>query len=567
MYWWMILAGTLLNVALGAADWHGVLAGSLNDPDSYMRLLRIEQGIQSGHLLTNVTRDGSGAGVYVEWSRLLDALIWAACLPLAPFLGWHRALFVAGVALGPLASGALGAALAWAAEPFVARRYLWMAVIAAGLLPGLLTFAVLGVVHYHVWLLVLIVTTIAAVARAAQGDNGYGFLAGLSGGFAIWLTPETMPFVLMAFAALVLVWWRAPIALTLVCCAAGFVDVLGFGLTVDPPFGGYGVPAIDRLSLVYVVLGLLLLLGTGGLWRLERRGEAYARPLGLAIMALAVLGWVAVFPRVAMGPYGLMSPEDMRRFFGVMSELQPVQGREIFIFLLPGALALAYALWRAKRGPAHIMWLYVSACAAVALVLGLKFILFVGFSATLAAGLVPFAVAEVSQGFAARAARASLARIGVLLTVIGLPWGVAFALPPPAAPAGAKGAPACGLREIGTLLAPAGHSVVLAPVEDTPEILYRSEVDTVGSLYQHGVPAYLRAREAWRVAPSDTVPDAVRAAKAQYVLFCPQNARYGLVQDVAGQTLWDELQAGTAPPWLSLAGTNVDGWRLYKISP
>ena len=207
MYPLLFLIAAGLNILLGLHDWPSVLAGSLNDPDSYMRLLRLEQGIHAGHLVVVVARDDSGAGVMVEWSRLLDMLLWAMALPWVAFLGWHKALYIAGVALGPLSVGALGAVLAWVAEPFAARRYLWTAAVAAAVLPGVLTFAVPGVVHYHILLLVLIAATVGFVARAWQDDIGYGFLAGISGGFAIWLTPETMPFVLMAFAAPI---WAAP---------------------------------------------------------------------------------------------------------------------------------------------------------------------------------------------------------------------------------------------------------------------------------------------------------------------------------------------------------------------
>jgi hypothetical protein len=339
----LFLVSAGLNILLGAPDWAGVLAGSLNDPDSYMRLLRIEQGIHAGHLVVSVARDDSGAGVMVEWSRLLDMLLWAMAAPLAAVLGWHRALYAAGVAFGPLSVGFLGIVLAWVVEPFAARKYLWTAAVAAAVLPGLLTIAVPGVVHYHILLLAMIALTVGLVARAWQGDSWPGFLAGLSGGFAIWLTPETMPFVLMAYAALLMRWLSIRMGGTLMACAAGFFDVLGFGLTIDPPQGSYGVPEIDRLSLVYVALGMALLAGTGVLWRLEIKQMKWRRPAGVALMAGVMLGWIAVFPKVAMGPYGVMSAADMHRFYGVIQEQQPLRGLDLVIFLAPGVCRALYA--------------------------------------------------------------------------------------------------------------------------------------------------------------------------------------------------------------------------------
>lgn len=585
LVFFLLAAG--LNIVLGTHDWPAVLAGSLNDPDSYMRLLRIEQGIHAGHLVVNVARDDSGAGVYVEWSRLLDGLLWLMAAPMAAFIGWHRALYTAGVALGPLGVGFLAVVLAWAAEPLAARRYLWTAAVAAAMLPGFNTTAQPGVVHYHILLLAMIALTAGCVVRAWRDDRWMGFLAGVSGGLAIWLTPETMPFVLAAYVVLVLRWWQVPNGVVLLAAAAGFFDVLGLGFFVDPPGGGYAVPEVDRLSYVYVALALLLLGGTTLLARVQHRLGRWRGPAGLALMAALILGWVALFPRVAMGPYGILPPDQAKAFFGAMTELQPVRGAALVVYLFPGLCAVAYALWRGL-GPQgtdfeamassgmlgqprrhRVLWLYVACCGLVTLVLGAKFILFVGFAPLLAAAMLPVAMSEVSSALAARPLWASAARCACAGLVLVVPALTAMAAVPPAkAPAaGGKTYPSCTLRGIAPLLQPLAGQVVLADPETTPELLYRSQVLTVGSLYQHGVPGYLRARSAWRVVPGAEVAPELRATGAGYVLFCPFAGRYALVQDLPKTTLWDRLNAGTPPAWLTLAGSNADGWQLYKISP
>jgi len=134
-------------------------------------------------------------------------------------------------------------------------------------------------------------------------------------------------------------------------------------------------------------------------------------------------------------------------------------------------------------------------------------------------------------------------------------------------PAAGPPLPSCSLAQIAPLLAPAAGAVVLADPEATPELLYRSNAMTVGSLYQHGVPGYLRDREAWRSAPAAVEPTSVRATAARFVLFCPQPQRLALVADLPPQTLWDALAAGTPPQWLKLTGTDAAGWRLYRIEP
>ncbi len=579
-----------LNIVLGAHFWPAVLAGSLNDPDSYMRLLRIEEGVRAGRLILDVARDQSGQGVMIEWSRLFDAVLWLLALPLAPWLGWHKALFWGGVASGPLAVGALGALLGWAVEPLARRRDLWAAAFAAGFMPGLVTIALPGVVHYHVTLLAMLALTGGLVVRAWKGERWHGFMAGLAGGFAVWVTPETYPFVLMAYGALLLRWLQTGRTMVLIYCAAGFFDVAVVGVLIDPPAGGYGGVEVDRLSFVYAMLGAVLMV-TGALLL---RVEHYKAPWrGLAAGGIAVLllgGWAWAFPGVVEGPYGILPPAEAKLFFGVIAEQRPVSGEGLVVFLFPGLCAVLYALarawagWRWRENEAELsallkepaplpgLWLYVALCGGVALVLGAKFLLFVGFSAAFAAALLPVALGDAVRRWGeTRADLARRARWGALFLVLGVPE-LALALGPPMADSGAaNGAagrvfPRCALRDVAPLLRPAAGQVVLAGPEDTPELLYRTQVLTVGSLFHHGVPGYLRDRAAWRAAPGMVEPPALKAANVAYVLFCPRAARYALVADLPmGTTLWDALEAGDPPPWLAPVGQDGAGWRLYRV--
>ncbi len=570
MIFWsgLFLLAAGLNVLVGLRGWPAVFAGNLADPDSYMRLERILQGINQGHL-TNFVRRLDGQ-IMVEWSRLLDLLLWLMALPLAPFLGWKSALFTAGVVLGPLGVGALGLGLAFAARPFAEDRYLWAAAAAAALLPGLATFAAPGVVHYHILLLALVAVTAGCTARAWRGFTGFGFLAGLAGGFAIWLTPETMPFVLLSYAALLLGWFTRRIGAAMLACGAGLFDVLGFGFAIDPPAGGYWVAEADRLSLDYLVLGLVVLAGSFALWRLDKRLAGWRRQAaGVGLMAALMALWIGLFPKVLLGPYGIMSRANMRLFFSALVEPRPLHGpAQLVAYLLPGLLALAYALWRAaaaRRGIALWLWGYVACCTLLTLVLAARFLLFVELPAGIAAALAPVALSEASQRFRARPAGAMLARLAVIAALLVLPN--AAALPFGSARAAAGTYPSCALRHIGTLLAPYAGATVLAEADDTPELLYRSRVKLVGGLYQHAVPGYLLARAAWRSPPGTTEPPAVAATGASLILFCRHAGRYVLVQDLPANTLWDALQASQPPPWLQPRDHDpTTGWTLYAVA-
>jgi hypothetical protein len=570
MKFWLgvFLLGVILNIVIGAHAWPSVLAGNLNDPDSYMRLERITQGIQAGHLTIFVARDGPGRGVMVEWSRLLDAVIWAMAAPLALFLGWRDALFAAGIAIGPLGAGVLALSVAFAAEPFAARRFLWFGVIAAAGLPGIASFALPGDVHYHILLLAMIAFTAGFAARAWEGEVTPAFLAGLSGGLAIWLTPETMPFILMVFAALLGRWLMLPIGTAIAACAAGFADIIGLGFTLDPPEGGYGTIEADRLSVIYVALALFLLAGALGLWRLERRGLwRRARWRAAAGMALLIALWVALFPAVAEGPYGLMTPAQMQGFFGVMTELQPLQPPDFAPDLLPGTVALAFALYRclqAKVIAGRCLAAWGAFCITITLILARKFTLFIEFPALAAALLLPAMLNDISARLAARPQAAMIGRLTILAAMLLAPV-IAAAVPahaptPENAP---PPAPACSLRNIAPFLAPYANAIITAPADAAPELLYRTQIRVIGSLYQHGLPGYFTLRAIWRSPPA-TAQAALAAANTELILVCPDQRRAPYVADLPPTTLWDTLNTNHPPPWLHPVPA-TGGYRLYEM--
>ena len=584
-YLLLFVLGAAMQMLVGARGFAHVWHGGLVDPDSYMRLLRIEQGLKLGHLVNTVTgRDDSGAPLVIEWSRLFDAALVALAAPLAPWLGWHTALRVAGVASAPLAAGGLGLGMGFAVAPLSERRWLWAPAVLAPLLDGIRGFEPIGVIHYHIVMVAAVAVAAGFALRAAggpvrpAGSAGAGLAAGIAGGLAIWVMPETMPFVLLTFVGLGWCWMFRPVGRVVGVAGLGFLAVLAFGLWRDPPAGGVWAAELDRISVVYAALGLAV--AGVGLWLagLDRAGLAPVRrrALGLGGTLAAFALWLAAFPAVALGPYALLPPEQMRLFFGAMAETQPVRGVGLAAMILgPGLFALAVALaaaWRARRVPeAGGAWLIAAAGALLALGLTARFVLFAPFPAACGAALLPVALTGVSQRFAATPNRAALARIGLFAVLLIAPYAVAMLATevagrkaPPHGPATAS----CAMTHIGRLLAPAAGQIVLSRMGEVPELLYRSRIVAVGSLYQHGVAGYLRARAAWRAPAGDRVPPAVRATGARFVLICPRRQSYALAAGAPADALWFALAAGHPPPWLRLVGTlKGTGFRLYRIVP
>lgn len=548
-----------------------VLGGALINPDSYMRLVRLRDGLAVGHVGHVVAADGSGAGTVLHWSHLLDTLLVLLAVPLRPWLDWSAALFVAAALLGPLSVWVLGAALAWAVAPVAAPRFLWAAPLAAGLSAPVLAYGATGVAHHHVLLLAAAVFVCGACGRAARGDRLAGWRAGLAAAVAIWLTPETLPALAAGFFLPLLAWLRRPgdarrgrgIADAMALGAAAFALVTACAWIVDPPMQRWAAD-IDRVSVVYVALGGAVAVAGGAF------GVAARLPVGPGWRAIAALApataalplWAAAFPAVLRGPGGLMESATAHAFFAGIAEMRPVEGvGEAALYLWPGmaATALAAALGWRGRDPA---WAWATWVAAVAVGLAAWHVRFAGFPAMCAAAALPVALTRASA--LRPASRRAPARVGAFAVVLLLPILPALAGALPDHPAYA-----CPVRAALPLLAAHPGAVVLSSVNEVPELLWRTRVRTVGSLYHRNAAAFLRLRAAWRSGTDGTsVPDAVRATGAQYVLICP-----ALSGPAAGaDTLWDRLRRDDPPPWLSPAGVGrpapgIAAPRLWRVRP
>jgi hypothetical protein len=211
---------------------------------------------------------------------------------------------------------------------------------------------------------------------------------------------------------------------------------------------------------------------------------------------------------------------------------------------------------------------YVALCSCVLVALGAMHLRFGGYPAAAAAAMLPILITRCNASLAGWR-EAALAGVRVSLMALfalvpradGLP-----ALFSPATAAVREAAPTCELSGIGHVLADHAGQVVLANPSDAPELLYRAQVLTVGSLYHRNIAAFMRLRAAWRTGPSETQPDEVRATGATLVLFCPSPGRSRLVADLPPDTLLDRLNRGQAPPWLrKLNDDPRSGNVLYEV--
>jgi hypothetical protein len=94
--------------------------------------------------------------------------------------------------------------------------------------------------------------------RSAWLGRPAGRKMGAWAAVGIWLTPESMPFILASFGGLGLFWLTHPQnrnpGIALRAAGTTFFVVIAAALAVDPPFDGYLVAETYRLSIVYLIL-------------------------------------------------------------------------------------------------------------------------------------------------------------------------------------------------------------------------------------------------------------------------------------------------------------------------
>ena len=258
-----------------------------------------------------------------------------------------------------------------------------------------------------------------------------------------------------------------------------------------------------------------------------------------------------------------MDAASAQAFLGDIAEMQAVQDfSEATLYLLPGTIAVVYAAIRAIR-TRSLNWGYGAVIGLVCVGLGGWHIRFAMYPACLAAALLPIVLTDASR-LSHQAVR-PVGRIAAWLVFVVLPFVPTLATSQPAAPAGGR---VCRVADAVSLLAPHAGAIVLSSPNDVPELLYRTKIKTVGSLYHGNVSAYLRLRAAWRSLPSSTEPEAVRETGANFILVCPGAPTLAFADEPLGDSLWQRLGAGKVPPWLEERARGPGGAPvLYRVRP
>jgi hypothetical protein len=561
----MLSASIVVGVVETVVGYYMIAQRGFPDPDNYMRIVRIRDGLQSGGFTHLVSSDNGGAGTIVYWSHLIDAFVLFLRAPFGLIWNSETALYYAAAATAPLVGAVFAAALIWSVAPLAHVRWLITAPLLAVLSPLIFISGMLGSVHHHLALALIAVLSAAFAGRAAAGRVAPGVWCGVCSGIGIWLSPEVLPYVLMAIGAIGVAWCLRPakIAYPFTACATAFAGMTTVAALIDPPFGGRLSPEVDCISIVFVTLSIFVCAAAWILTIIGRHEPSAALRILYCICAIAaVIGvWLWLYPNLTHGLGGLAPGYDVSAFFSVIGQMKPirfdVQGS---LFLMTGLFGVLAAIGLAFSTK-NLLWSYAAACGIIVLGLAISHLRFAIYAEAMAAMMLPV-VLEHASASRLTPARQSMVRIAVMISFFLGPY----------LPAIAAGKDAntpdllanCHVRDIIPVLQEKKDVVLLTEINDTPEILWRTSVRTVGSLYHRSLGAFLQARKAWRSEPSDTIPQSVLATGATHILACDLNSRSPLVIDLPPTTLQDRLARHDVPPWLHEIGKG-GGYRLYAI--
>lgn len=538
-----------------------VMSHDLIDTDSYMRMVRIEQLLDTGRWFDErIERSNAPFGEELHWTRPLDVLVLIIWLPLS-VLGLQDALFWAGAAVGPVLLIATGLALGWAALPLVGASDRPLAMLGTLGLPALLNYSLPGRVDHHVLLVMILVLAVGCLIRILTSNSKVRepVLMGAWLGIGLWVSVEFLLHIAALLGLLVVAAIVSPRrfatstllvsgALLVTASAATFVERGPAFLTARYD----SISAAHLGSLAVVALAIWMFRGlsdrfTGG--RNSRRVF-----LGLILFGGAIVAINRWFPPILMNPEQAYDPLVQSMIFDRVSEMQPLWPRtgsdvpDLISQLGPALLGIpiAYFLaFRNRRLPLGRAWTALFALSLFYVLLSLRAFRFAPYAQVISLPILLGGLAQFLGSIRIHES-AVLSRVLKASSFIVLLFGLTFigALVRTERAGATSGA--CNVESLALSLgdgAAAGTTpkTILGFLDFGPEILYRTPHSVVAAPYGHA-PGILDTQSVLAGRDREVAEALLVTRKVDLIALCPAIDQVLFGSD--GNTIYNSLIAG-----------------------
>ncbi|MCW2367920.1 hypothetical protein [Sphingobium sp. B11D3D] len=558
---------------LAIPNWTETRAGSLGDPDNYMRMVQVRDWL-NGQPWSDVTqyRMNLPAGGDLHWSRLVDLPIALVIVLLRPLVGQPMADVVALVAVPALLCLALMLVMGCLLRDIAGREValLMLALLPACLMVGL-QFAPMRVDH-HGWQLLM-----AACALLAWTRPGRWPAVGCALACAVWMhvSIEGLPYAALFAGLYALAFVRTGdrrihlfMAALIGASLLLILGTRGAGLIVESHCDAISAPYIAAL---FIAGAMLFLIDS-----LLRPANPAMRLVPLIVGgAGAAAAVVLIAPACLAGPFAGLDPLVRDYWYYSVREGLPFwrQGGAFATLMilapLPGVIAAMWRAWACRRSHDATTWLGLALAAAFAWLLGMTVM-----RATAVAEL--YALPGMAAAIMLLAGQRhrfrprigwSLTMAGTLLLSTALPaYGLGQMLfPPDKGSTDARTDGDCPTAIASPKFKSLGSGQIFAPIDMGPLILYRTDLSIVAAGYHRNSAAMATVIRAFTAKP-DEARAIVLATPAQYLLLCPTAPEARNYLKAAPHGLAASLTDGQVPPWLvSDDRLQQPGARLYRI--
>lgn len=549
------------------SDWASVATLDFRDTDDALRLVQVRDLLAGQKFFDLVQhRFATATPVTMHWSRLVDLPIAAPIAMLTPLVGQALAERITLVAVPLLLLGGLLAMLYRLRLPLGLSRAAGVlsCLLFATSLPILIQFTPLRIDH-HGWQIMMGAIALYGLLHPA-GSSGKGALvAGLAMAGWLQISMEGLPYAVAAgtiIAARDLVWADRVRSLII------YLATLTGGSWLMLPLGHGGMaallPVCDAVSpslLIPLTACCATLFAARMLVPLDHSWQR-AIPMVLAGLAGGAT-YLATASACLAGPFETLTPLVYRLWYLGVAEGRPIMAQTLDLratILLPALLGLigsTLALRRETMPQRRQAWMSLLAMQAFAFLVSLDVMRAIGFAHFAAIPGNAWLLARLvrrAQRLDAMPARVIVTAATALFSPLGAASATAAILD-----AGQNGAPKAA-EDISTLTCTTSRSMhaldtiaparLFATLDIGPDILATSRNSVVATGHHRNIAGMDAVVRAFTASPQ-TARQIVRAAGADFIVYCPGLGEVKRYVEFAPNGLMAALEKGAVPDWLT----------------